>query len=60
VGKEEEGFCDLQIVFYEVAVVSCKSEEFADFCDVLGGKPFPYFFNFDVIHVYCSLSHPYS
>jgi hypothetical protein len=52
VGEEKEGFCDLRVVFYEVSVISCKSEEFADFCDVLGDKPFSYFLDFDVVHVY--------
>jgi hypothetical protein len=58
--SKEEGFRDLRVIFYEVAVVPCKSEELADFCDVLGGKPFPYFFYFDIVHVYCSFSYSYS
>jgi hypothetical protein len=60
VGEEEQGLCNFRVVFYEVAVVSCEPEEFADFRDILGREPFPYFFDFDIVHVYRSFLHSYS
>ena len=58
--EEKEGFCDFRVIFYKVTIVTCESEEFADFCDVCGGKPFPYFFDFDIVHVYCPFAYSYS
>jgi hypothetical protein len=60
VSEKKEGFRDLRVVLYEVAIIACKTKEFADFCDVSRGKPFPYFLDFDVVHVYRTFAYSYS
>jgi hypothetical protein len=48
------------VVFDEVAVITCETQEFSDFHDVCWGSPVAYFLYLGVVHLYFSLGYTYA